>query len=291
MEQLSRVKKYADLRNSIENEQIVKKVPSETEETIKKITRTNKMNDYVPTHEKDSGYVETVSRNDFDSSFKNEYLDSFIQEVRDYNIKKGIREYEDTRLDILQQLNSKNREKRANYVESIETENNRSEETMEISKAVFELLNEDENKDHNVVQTVNKDAVVDLPKEENTMVDKETMEKTKEENKEIKNENESTQLEKRIAMLESQLIETNQQLHTVKEDKEDDFDRYSKTELMEETRKLKVQMEEYKDELNDLNNGVDSSNRLLNIIITILIIALLSVIGIVVYWLVSGGII
>lgn len=282
MERLSRVKKYENLRKSIETDRL-----SGADAAIKDITDSHvEINTYAPSHEKEAVFNEEVKKNDLDNTFKNEYLDSFIQEVRDYNIKKGVREYEDTKLDILQQLSSKNREKRANYVENIEDNEEVkevSDETMEISRQVLNLLNENSDDAKTNMGTVNAEEYIerypktDYEEHQNIPTDAERM---------------SSELESRIASLESQLVETTQQLKAQNNNdpQEDDFEQYSKRELVEETMKLKVQMDEYKDELEDLNTGIDSNNRLLNIIITILIIALLSVIGVVVYWLISGGI-
>lgn len=292
MERLSRVKKYEQLRNTIENEGVS---TSGAEAAIKEITSSKEeVKAYTPSHEKESYFQDEIKKDELDSTFKNEYLDSFIQEVRDYNIKKGVREYEDTKLDILQQLSSKNRERRANYVENIESEATSdletrevSDETMEISKQVFDLLSEDTNDSDNVkVESVDEDTlgfakvepVTFEPIVENKTIDSDA-------------NRISTELEARIASLETQLVETTQQLKVQKLSTDDDFEEFSKRELVEETMKLKVQMDEYKDELEDLNTGIDSNNRLLNIIITILIVALLGVIGVVVYWLISGGII
>ena len=54
--------------------------------------------------------------------------------------------------------------------------------------------------------------------------------------------------------------------------------------LMNETVQLRVQMDEYENELNDMNDSVSYTNRMLNFILVLLILALLVVLGIVVYW-------
>lgn len=275
MEQFSRVKKYEQLRNDIEQKDATNNAGEQAILDITKVKEETQT--YTPTHEKDVRFVEETKTPELDSTFKNEYLDSFIQEVREYNIKKGVREYEDTKLDILQQLNSKNRERRANYVEKIEEEpREMSDETMEISKQVFSLLNENDTPQEEMPQPIVEDV-------------EEVVEVVKEPVVEVSPTRVTSELEARIASLESQLVETTQQMQKSKMN-EDDFDSFSKKELIEQTQKLKVQMDEYKDELEDLNTGIDSNNKLLNIIITILIVALLAVIGVVVYWLVAGGV-
>ncbi len=292
MEQFSRVKKYEQLRNDIEQNDTSSNA---SEQAILEITKPQEAKEsYTPSHEKEVSFIEENKTPELDSTFKNEYLDSFIQEVREYNIKKGVREYEDTKLDILQQLNSKNRERRASYVEKIEEEpRDVSSETMEISKQVFDLLNEEETGVVSEPTAVEEmaETFVSEPVIQEEVAMEEVVAKPQEPTVEVQSNRVSSELEARIASLESQLVETTQQMKMSQNDREDDFDTYSKKELIEQTQKLKVQMDEYKDELEGLNTGIDSNNKLLNIIITILIVALLAVIGVVVYWLVSGGII
>lgn len=275
MAEYSRVKKYENLRKEIETENAGKYDVSDTLRRYNKKIESEEV--YEPVHEKIFKQEEKTVNEDTES-FKNEYLDSFIQEVRSYNMQKGIRDYEDTKIDILQQLSNKSGERRSRVVEHNEEivspiqnddyQEERDANTMEISKHVFELLSEVEN----------EKAV-----EENEVV--EEMETSQ-----------MSELDKRIASLEKSEKEFKmeeevvQEVIETQEEEEYSISDLTKQELLEETRKLKVQIDEYKEELNDINDDVDANNRLLNIIIAILVIALLSVIGVVVYWLISGGI-
>lgn len=49
--------------------------------------------------------------------------------------------------------------------------------------------------------------------------------------------------------------------------------------LNEQTQKMKIKMEKHEEEMNELSEGIDKTNRLLNILLIFLIIALLLVIG------------
>lgn len=280
MEKLSRVKKYEKLRAEIENDSApVGNAEDALKEYKNRVDKTD--NTYSPVHEKT--FLSTNEKDkDSHDTFRNEYLDSFIQEVRDYNIRKGTREHEDTKLDILQQLNSKNKEKRSQYIEKMDIEKEdlhstdeleSNSETMEISKQVLDLIAEGEDD-----ETETGSFSSDLSGPEELVTQEEQTSK----------EHPIT-LEERIASLENQIVEEN----LVKEEKDDSVDLsiLTKKELLEETKQLKVQMNEYKEELTELNSDVDSNNKMLNIIIVILVLALLAVIGVVVYWLISGGII
>ena len=59
--------------------------------------------------------------------------------------------------------------------------------------------------------------------------------------------------------------------------------------LMEETQQLRVQMDEYEEELTDLSDGVEKNNRILNFILAFLIFILLAIIGFIAYYIWKGG--
>src|SRR5699024_2932877 len=59
--------------------------------------------------------------------------------------------------------------------------------------------------------------------------------------------------------------------------------------LMEETAQIRMQMDDYEGELNDLHDKVSKSNRILNVILLVLIIALIAVIAVTIYRLQQAG--
>ena len=59
--------------------------------------------------------------------------------------------------------------------------------------------------------------------------------------------------------------------------------------LLEETQQLRVQMDEYEDELTDLSDGVEKTNKLLNFVLCFLILVLLVIIGFIAYSLWKAG--
>lgn len=133
MEKLSRVKKYENLRNTIDTESTVSnlagdELTKERQEALEKfdssvLKKINIAEDtYIPEREKEFTLPENEEPSVIDDTFTNEYLDDFIREVREYNIKKGNRDSEDTQVDILSQLNAAHRAKRSHYVEQIDDE-------------------------------------------------------------------------------------------------------------------------------------------------------------------------
>lgn len=308
MAEFSRVKKYEQLRKDIETNQTQTSI---NRGSMNYHEDSKEEESYTPTHEKVFSQSNDNNGNDT-SSFKNEYLDSFIQEVREYNIQKGIRESEDTKLDILQQLTTKNRERRANYIEKMDDDisestpevsntdvnveghginvEGRNEETLEISRQVFDLLNETEvdmnNSDEIIEEKESAIPENEVPNEIDNIQNEALSEINKEEN---------ISLDDRIAQLEKEIHHTqvmqNDDFKLDQADDEEEISEITKKELLEQTMQLKVKIDQYENELSEINSGVDSNNRLLNIVIIVLIVALLAVIGVVAYWLISGGII
>lgn len=300
MAEFSRVKKYEQLRKDIETDQTQTSI---NRGTINYRENAKEDENYTPTHEKVFSQNNDNKGVNDTSSFKNEYLDSFIQEVREYNIQKGIRESEDTKLDILQQLTTKNRERRTNYIEKMDDDvlestsdisqdginvESRNEETLEISRQVFDLLNEAELDSVNIDEEPRKE--VNLVSENELVQQSDKVENENDTLSEMEMEVKNS-LDDRIAQLEKEVHHTQSMQNMNANTNQEEISEITKKELLEQTMQLKVKIDQYENDLSEINSGVDNNNRLLNIVITVLIIALLAVIGIVVYWLISGGII
>lgn len=272
MEIKSRVKKYEQVRDGIQQ---TKEESNSIQSVFRNEENINNEQSYEPTRQKKTTTEIDYSVED-NTSFKNEYLDSFIQEVKEYNIQKGNRYHEDTKLDILEQLNAQNRDKRKRYIEKEEIVYNNSDYVLpddnkasneEISQQIFSLLDSSDEvfEDTNVPPVPDKEVI--------TVVDQ--------------------QLVDRINQLETQLEQTvdfTQEILKQKEELEN-LSNKPNEDLLEQTTQMQIEMDKQKVDLTDLNKEVDSNNRLLNVIITIQVLALLGIIGAVVYWLVSGGII
>ncbi len=268
MEIKSRVKKYEQVRSGIQDVKadstFIKQLFTNEEDEDTKL-------DYTPSRQKKS-VKENDTFTEENTSFKNEYLDSFIQEVKEYNIQKGNRYHEDTQLDILEQLKSKNNDKRTRYIEKEET--------------VYNTVSPTTSDDEVISNEQISQQIFNLLGTQSTMTSRDEQEKI--DDIVIVDE----KLEERISTLESQLEKTVDFAQEIlKQKKELEESNESKESLLEKTTQIKVEMEEYKEELTGLNKEVDSNNRLLNVIITIQVLALLGIIGAVIYWLVSGGVI
>lgn len=304
MEKLSRVKKYEDLRKSIDTESTVSDSISDSMEieqqgalkkfdsSILKKVDVNNSFDYVPEREKTNS--EATQKSVVDDTFTNEYLDDFIREVREYNIQKGTRESNDTQVDILAQLNSANRAKRTHYVERIQEDADNDYKNVlskeDIALEVKNLLLEDEVEEKQPEvssSTLDKDvyATTEMIIEQKTVEPIEDYIVEKEEEPSLIEQPKSKKVITPVYDMDgTDLYETFDQT-MIQSEKDSPIHKR----LVEETQQLRVQMDEYEDELTDLSDGVEKNNKLLNFVLCFLILVLLVIIGFIGYYIWKGG--
>lgn len=322
METLSRVKRYEDLRKQIEDDSIGTDTPPEEKlqsyakrlneidpSIFKKVTITEEEPN-TPQRER----VETSIYDDNDSTmqeFRNEYLDDFINEVREYNIKKGNRESENTQIDILNRLNAVSRAKRSDYIQNIEDEVKevKQEEAViqnreDIAAQVKSLLEEEALQPEPLIQRTDTKKADESKPAEATV---EVMKPTDVTPQELKKESPAKQPKTKMTP-SAQPVNVNQSVAEKKEKQpvmqnkpkpkpvaakelQAEVEREQKLhqKLVEETQQLRVQLNEYEDDLNDLSEGVEKTNKMLNVILGCLILALLVIIGIIIYWVIQAG--
>lgn len=288
MEKLSRVKKYESLRKAIEiDNNIDAAEDSKSSELALKsfdssiFKKAAIKEETAPKRAKEEKEVEGKESSTSDT-FTNEYLDDFIKEVRDYNIRKGNRQSEDTQVDILYQLNAENRAKRTRYLQEIK---DKQDDT------IIEPLSDEENGK----PVLSKE---DLAKEvQQLLIDEDVQDSTFDE------EAQDTDVEELSEkLMQTQQIDLHQAAALVlpsddeKEDIEDsvkpnDEEDSLHKKLIEKTQQLRVQLDEYEGELSDLSSGVEKNNRILNFILCFLILVLLVIIGFIGYylWQATGG--
>lgn len=223
METLSRVKKNQVLRNTIENdreEELVSPALSSYAERLNKInpmlTRSSTLNisePYNALHSRREKSLNIESNNTLESNISSDietnYINDFLEEVRNYNLIKGYRSEFDTELEIFK----KNDVKDIIVPQHNEEVNldNQDDLTQKIKKIIENDFRDDK---------LNKD----------------------------KNENEDLNL------------------------------------VLEETQKLRVQLNDYEKELIDMNQSVMSSHRVLNIVVFVLVLVLVVMLGFAIYW-------
>ena len=219
METLSRVKKNQTLRNTIENDREEELVSPALSSYAERLNKINPMLTRSSSPSSNSSYQALHSRreqslnldktepNSMKNSIESDYINEFLEEVRNYNLKKGYRTELDTDLEILNQHEIKEIKEEVQFNE-VPVQN--EDLTQEIKK---------------IIENDYKDLEVSPVKE---------------------------------------LDDINQ--------------------VLEETQKLRVQLNDYEKELIDMNESVMSSHRVLNIVVFILVLVLVVMLGFAIYW-------
>ena len=187
----------------------------------------------------------TIRKPNESDTFVNEYMDDLIRDVKQYNRDKGLLHNDITELDILNQLKNPTRLKREDYVKTIEEEPKVDENTIIQSKKEIAM------------------QIQELLKEENnTGMNVSKVEPVIEE----KNDDFSTiEMNKTIEILDEKV-------------NDEEIQR-----LNEQTQQMKIVIEKHEEEMNEISEGIDKTNKLLNVLLVFLIIALCLVIGFTVY--------
>lgn len=182
----------------------------------------------------------TIRKPNESDTFVNEYMDDLIRDVKQYNRDKGLLHNDITELDILNQLKNPTRLKREDYVKTIEEEPKVDENTIIQSKKEIAM------------------QIQELLKEDNYT----GMNVTKVEAVNEKNDDFST-------------IEMNKTIDVFEEKVNDD----EIQRLNEQTQQMKIVIEKHEEEMNEISEGIDKTNKLLNVLLVILVLALFAVIG------------
>ena len=183
----------------------------------------------------------TIRKPNESDTFVNEYMDDLNRDVKQYNRDKGLLHNDITELDILNQLKNPTRLKREDYVKTIEEEPKVDENTIIQSKKEIAM------------------QIQELLKEENnTGMNVSKVEPVLEE----KNDDFSTiEMNKTIEILDEKV-------------NDEEIQR-----LNEQTQQMKIVIEKHEEEMNEISEGIDKTNKLLNVLLVILVLALFAVIG------------
>ena len=311
MQNMSRKAKYEKLRQELQNDaesQISTKGISAYAERLSRLDTTateqlevKEEENHDPIHLRREAYFADETQKEkaspAASSFNNEYLDEYISEVKEYNKQRGLLASEDTQVNILKQLREQS-SIRPFEEKMVSTSKDNLLDDMDIpsfvlpeddtlrntiSMEVKQLLDQSGNSGEMLktlepapTPEIKKSRRMKPPVEEETTdiqpvlaEDEDDEEEEEDQDEEDEDwEEDETQPHRFFGKLRSHM----------QEEKE------LREKLMSETVQLRAQMDDYEDELNDMNDSVSYTNRLLNFILVLLILALLVVLGIVVYW-------
>jgi hypothetical protein len=244
MTELSRMKKFEDLRESIQNDRegdthsealspFAQRL-SRIDATFKSMQSQTTTSPHLSQHGKKDIRFDSTTSGSGVATFNNEYLDDFIEEVKNYNIKKGYRSHEDTDSNIFSQANKELKEvvsepKRRPIVFASQNKLEEPNDSVELNEAELNLTNE-------IKQVITSDQEqIPANAGPKPFTDK---------------------------------VDSNGNMQSV----------------LDETQKLRVQLDEYEKELVGVNISVNKSNRLLNFIVIAMVLVLLVMLGTAVYW-------
>lgn len=297
MEKLSRVEKYKELRESMDAVQERSSGGKPTIESVE-LRRQLQQIDQPQQGETQSRHSHTPPRfskeidveQTYDTgkeTFHNEYLDDFLNEVKEYNIEKGNRLSDNTQIDILLQLNPENRRRRTQHYDPIREEAFTPKEREEDADVSYTQSLSKEELQAEVDKLFAEDAAV---KEEPAAVEEAPVANEEPPLTRINPVIPPQAKERQPEEAPEEEAEPTKAIEVEQPQAPAEETAYVNEErLMEETAQIRMQMDDYEGELNDLHDKVSKSNRILNVILLVLIIALIAVIAVTIYWLQQAG--
>lgn len=310
MTNLSRTKKYQELRNRLQNESSVDNFSttdlSKFEKRLNDLDAQNfsvpdsyMRDDHAAIHarshevkeEKENPFVGTI---DFDttsfssqtnSTFDNDYLDQYIREVKQYNIDQGNASVENTQLNILKQIERNNN----SLSTPIRPYARKKEETTEIpafstkeftqpfSEPLKQSVEEDEAGEVVPTQNLSKE---DIMAEVQNLVNGDQAHKIEYPSEQSNSNNYSSS-----PFIEDDFsLDKNMSTDTFNRRME--IERTTRQQLLNETTQMRAQLDDYEDNLSEVSDKMRQTNKILNIVLMILILFLAIVVGFVIYWII-----
>lgn len=270
MPKYSRTKKYEELRNKLQSDNEanisskelseyanrLNKIDAETFESMK--TNNDNIN-HDPIHRRrentfnqDNNLNFAVKDDKYNNNFNNEYLDEYIDEVKQYMMDKGLMASENTQQNILRELKGE-RPKKSYEAPAANEAPTTIKDTMEVPSFANQSLPSE----------YNNISVDDLQKR-----DRISTEMKKVINSEPKYDffDDSDSYDT-ISNLETSLAQ----------------EKTAREKLVSETTQMRAQLDEYEDNLTDVNDKMQHTNRILNFVLVVLIFALLIVLAVILY--------
>ena len=184
----------------------------------------------------DEGLIEDTD------SFNNQYLDEFIKEVKDYNVSKGYRSEQDTKSNLLNEVKSN----------TILRPFGNLDPSKPIEEYVKDFIEEED-----IIETPAPEIQESKLNSDQTLI----FEAIKEE------QVSDSDVDQTIMMKVQEYAESEERYEDYLSDNHDVY--------LEETTKLKAQLQEQNSVVNEMSGKIDKTNRVLNLLITILVILII----------------
>lgn len=262
MAELSRTKKYEELRQQIQNDREGDVRSEALSPYANRLSRldsnfrpmeTTSSKSHNPMHIKKEVRFDSFTSHDPGDvpTFNNQYINEFIEEVKNYNIKKGYRNFEETSSNVLAEATGK-----GNYRESMSRFRN---DRVYLEPARTLISNEEEVPEQQTSLSLSYD-------EQNL---------TQEIKRILGNEPDNAPVIRQMSEAEDlPAVEV-----SVEKPVENQF-----SSMLEETQKMRIQLDNYEEKLTGVNTSVSNSNRLLNFVVIVLVLLLLLMLSLGVYW-------
>ena len=208
---------------------------------------TQNLNFDIPKEESRSVHHEEPVRND---SYNNDYLDRYINEVKQYNIDQGNAVSENTSVNILNRIRKEEEMPQQKPYREERKSDYRKPETTEVP-----FLNTQSRNARDIASQVQN--LVDTGRQEMSVEDDER--------------------------------EHRSHMNTDEFSRHLEMERTTRQQLLDETTQMRAKLDDYEDNLSEVSDKMRHTNQVLNTVLVVLIVALVIVLGVVIYWIVSNG--
>ena len=214
-----------------------------------------------------------------DVTFDNDYLDQYIREVKQYNIDQGNAASENTSLNILKQIERNNSAtpkkpypSSNSHTADIPFLSSQSSSSNRYSQDVKQSSSSQE--DTQPTQAMSKE---DIMQEVQNLVNGTSSSYTQPQPEEPSSPFVNDYESKNDSFMSTDTF--NRRLEA---------DRTTRQQLLNETTQMRAQLDDYEDNLSEVSDKMRQTNRILNIVLVILIIALAMIVGVVIYWIITS---
>lgn len=214
-----------------------------------------------------------------DVTFDNDYLDQYIREVKQYNIDQGNAASENTSLNILKQIERNNSAtpkkpypSSNSHTADIPFLSSQSSSSNRYSQDVKQSSSSQE--DTQPTQAMSKE---DIMQEVQNLVNGTSSSYTQPQPEEPSSPFANDYESKNDSFMSTDTF--NRRLEA---------DRTTRQQLLNETTQMRAQLDDYEDNLSEVSDKMRQTNRILNIVLVILIIALAMIVGVVIYWIITS---
>ncbi len=204
------------------------------------------------------------------NTFDDDYLNQYIREVKAYNRSAGTAVSDDTRVNVLSGLSRETVQKAP--------EKPYSEQVSQPKKKTAQKYNYDSAE----VPVFGRTGAYTSPVS--------TYSRDPQDTDNMSTQDLAAEVQNLARSASSEPVYDERTMGTDTFNKQLDLERSARQQLLNQTTQMQHQLDSYEDNLSEVNDKMNHTNKILNIVLIVLICALLVALGVVIYWLwLSGG--